>query len=94
MRFCFFVAHTFRDKVLDVWVIPLQLLHVWISQDSKFSEHDSLGPDLLGESACVDAMDGGDVVLLEPCREGLDGPPVAVLLVVGPHNQSGDVDLG
>lgn len=85
---------TFGHEIPLVGVEHLELVHLGIGQDPELGQHGTLGPDLLGEGAGVHPMNGGDVVLLEPGGERLDGPPVAVVRMVGSHHQRGDVDLG
>ncbi|RUS29418.1 LOW QUALITY PROTEIN: hypothetical protein BC938DRAFT_480691 [Jimgerdemannia flammicorona] len=58
-----------------------------------FAEEGALGADLFGQGACVDTVDGGDVVLLQPVSQGGGGKVVRVVIAVVPDDEGGDVDL-
>lgn len=99
--------HTLSNQVARVRVNPVDILvlvhPLSIGRDDgrshdrgreqDLSKHDSLGADLLGQGPSVDAVDGGDVELLEPSAERGYGKVVREVLRVLADDQTSNMNL-
>ena len=86
-----FLAADDRDLVVQVGVgNGCDRLRAFLHD---LAEHRALFAQQLGQRARVDPADAGDLLLLEPFVQALDGVPMAVFLTVVGDDQAPDVDL-
>lgn len=62
------------------------------SLGQELSEHAALVPNSLGQGSSVDSVDGGDSILLEPVSKAACCEPMAVVVAVRGHDETGNVN--